>query len=147
MEKSFDPSLSWPHVLYLAGATILGYFVRKGQGWVVLWLNRNKPAAEIHLNEAQADKTRAEARKLNAEADVEFSAIVERLHARIDQMQEAHARAQQATAEIRAERDEYKLRNDLQAIELKQRDADIKKYLAMLEINHIKPSDYDKPKE
>lgn len=140
MQRSLDPSLSWPHVLYLALAGFLGYFFRKGHGWVVLWLNRKRPAAELHLSEAQAGKTRAEARKLNAEADVEFSAIVERLHARIDQMQEA-------AGKVRAERDDFKMRVDLQMIELRQRDADIKKYLAMLEVNQIKPSDYDKPKQ
>lgn len=139
MQRSFDPSLSWPHVLYVAVAAFLGYFFRKGQGWILLWLNRKRPAADLELSEAQADKTRAEARKINAEADVEFSSIVERLHIRIDQMQEA-------AAKVRAERDEFKMRSDLQKIELDLRDREIKKYLAILELNNIKPSDYDKPK-
>lgn len=139
MERPFDPSLSWPHLLYLAVAGILGYFARKGHGWLILWLNRKKPAAEIELSEAQADKTRAEARKLNAEADGEFSAIVERLHLRIDQMQEA-------AAKVRVERDEFKLRLDLQTIELTNAGNDIKKLKAILDLRGIKISDFDEPK-
>lgn len=140
MDKPFDSSLSWPYILYLAVAGFLGYFFRQGYRWIVLWLNRKRPAAELHLSEAQADKTRAEARKINVEADKEFSTMVERLHARIDQMQES-------TAKVRAERDDLKMRNDLQIMELRRRDADIRKYLAMLEVNGIKPSDYDKPRQ
>lgn len=104
------------------------------------WLHRKKPKADIHLSEAQTDKTRAEARRIRVQADAEFSATFERLHARIDQMQEEASRCH-------AERDEYKMRMDLQAIELKMRDDQIKKMKAFIDLKGWKWSVMDTPKD
>lgn len=106
---------------------------------ISLWLNRRKPNAEIHETEARAGKTRAEARKINAEADVEFNGIIERLHARIDQMQAG-------VDVIRDERDEFKMRYELQQIELRLRDDQIKKIMGVLDVRGIRLSDFDEPK-
>lgn len=137
MQRVFnEPSLSLPHLVYLALAAFLGYFFKKGHNWLTVWLNRKKPEAEIHLTEAGAEKTRAEARKIHAEADIQFNAIVERLHIRLEEMA--------ATAvKIREERDEYKLRNELQQIELKMRDDQIKKIKGVLDLKGIRLSDFD----
>lgn len=70
---------------------------------LTFWLNRKKLPAEIHESLARTDKTRAEARKIHAEADVELNAIIERLHLRIDQMQVG-------IDEIRRDRDDWKER-------------------------------------
>lgn len=104
-----------------------------------IWLNRKKPAADIHVTEATAVKRIAEARKLNAEADVQLSAIVERLHVRLDEV------TLKADA-VRLERDNYKLRCELQQIELKLRDDQIKKMKGILDLKGIKLSDFDEPR-
>jgi uncharacterized coiled-coil DUF342 family protein len=123
-----QPSLSWTQIAF----GIVASFIGGGGAYKLfnIWLNRKKPAAEITETEARADKTRAEARKIGAEADVQFNTIIERLHARIDQMQSG-------VDEIRAERNEYKMRCDLQQIELKLRDSDIKKLKGLLDANGI----------
>jgi hypothetical protein len=88
MQKPFfDPSLSWPNLVYVAVAGFLGWIGNRAYKWVQLWLNRNKPAAEIDESQARTAKTFAEARKINIQADTELNAIIERLHLRIDQMQ------------------------------------------------------------
>ena len=84
---------------------LLAAFIGGGGTFKLLtfWLNRKKLPAEIHESLARTDKTRAEARKIHAEADVELNAIIERLHLRIDQMQAG-------IDEIRHDRDEWKER-------------------------------------
>ena|SRR5688572_9915371 len=102
MQKDFlDPSLSLPSLLYLVVAGFLGWIGNRAYKWVQLWLNRKKPAAEIDESLARTDKTRAEARRIHAEADTELNAIIERLHLRIDQMQIG-------IDQIRADRDDWK---------------------------------------
>ena len=136
MQDNIFASLSWKQAL-------LSIFTMFGGGAAVklysVYLNRHKPAAEVHATEAGADKTRAEARKLNAEADVQFNSIVERLHIRIDEMAKA-------IDEIRAERDECKLQYELQCIELKLRDGQGKRMKAILDVRGIKLSDFDEPR-
>lgn len=109
------------------------------------WLHRKKPKADIHLSEAQTDKTRAEARRIRVQADAEFSATFERLHARIDQMQEEASRCHAERDRYHAERDEYKMRVDLQAIELRLRDAEVKQLVGELHARGIRLSDRDIP--
>lgn len=130
-------SLPWAQLVFY----ILASFIGGGTTYKLynVWLNRKKPAAEIHATEAQAEKTRAEGRKINADADVQFSDIIERLHARIDQMQEG-------VDEIRGERDGYKLRYELQQIELNLRDGQIKRMKGIMDAKGIKMSDFDEPK-
>lgn len=84
---------------------LLAAFIGGGGTFKLLtfWLNRKKLPAEIHESLARTDKTRAEARKIHAEADVELNAIIERLHLRIDQMQAG-------IDELRIERNEWKER-------------------------------------
>jgi hypothetical protein len=102
MQKDFlDPSLSWPSLVYLVLAGFLGWIGNRAYKWVLLWLNRKKPAAEVDESQARTVKTFAEARRINAEADTELNAIIQRLHLRIDQMQVG-------IDEIRVERDQWK---------------------------------------
>lgn len=104
MQKDFlDPSLSLPSLLYLVVAGFIGWIGNRAYKWVLLWLNRKKPAAEIDESQARTVKTFAEARRINAEADTELNAIIQRLHLRIDQMQVG-------IDEIRNERDDWKLK-------------------------------------
>lgn len=136
MQESLT-SLSWKQIAFGFVASFLG-----GGGAFKLfntWLNRNKPAAEIHLTESTAEKTRAEARKINAEADVQFTAIVERLHVRLEEMAAA-------VVKIREERDDLKLRVELQQLELNMRDKDIKKLKGVLDARSIKLSDFEEPR-
>lgn len=93
------------------------------------WLNRKKPTAEIH-------KTQAETRRIHTESDAQRADVVERITLRLEQMQIRKD-------EIAAERDEYKTRLDLQAIELTMRDNDIKKLKGILDSRGIKLSDFD----
>lgn len=97
----FDPSLSFPNLVYVVVAGFLGWIGNRAYKWVLLWLNRKKPIAELHESQARTVKTFAEARRINAEADTELNAIIERLHLRIDQMQEG-------IDQIRADRDDWK---------------------------------------
>lgn len=130
-------SLPWKQLAFY----IVASFIGGGTTYKLynIWLNRKKPAAEIHVTEAQAIKTRAEGRKINADADVQFSEIIERLHARIEQMQEK-------ADEIVSERDDLKLRYELQSIDLKLREGQVKRMKGIMDANGIKLSDYDAPK-
>jgi len=104
MQKGFyDPSLSLPGLLYLMVAGFLGWIGNRAYKWVLLWLNRKKPAAEIDESQARTVKTFAEARRINVEADTELNAIIQRLHLRIDQMQVG-------IDEIRDDRDEWRMK-------------------------------------
>lgn len=131
-------SPSWTQIAFY----LLASFIGGGGAFklLTLWLNRKKVPAEIHETSARTDKTRAEARKINAEADAELNAIIERLHVRIDQMQ-------LGVDEIRSERDEFQRRLDLQGIELKMRDEQVKRLMGVISARGIHLSDYDTPKE
>jgi hypothetical protein len=137
LQGELHPSLSWTQIAF----GILASFIGGGGAYKLfnVWLNRKKPQAEIHLTDATADKTRAEARKIHAEADVQFNAIVERLHIRIEEMAAS-------AVKVREERDEYKLRNELQQIELRMRDDQIKKMKGVLDMKGIRLSDFDEQK-
>jgi hypothetical protein len=114
MQKDFlDPSLSLPSLLYLVVAGFLGWIGNRAYKWVQLWLNRKKPAAEIDETQARTVKTFAEARRINAEADTELNAIIQRLHLRIDQMQAG-------IDAIRDERDTANAERDNAQFELRQ---------------------------
>jgi hypothetical protein len=131
-------SLPWKQLAFYIVASFIG-----GGGaykLINIWLNWKKPEAEIHVTEAQAVKTRAEARKIDADADLQVNTIIERLHVRIDQMQEG-------VDEIRGERDELKMRCDMQDIELNLRDRQMKKMKGILDARGIKLSDFDQPNE
>jgi len=138
MQGTAISSPSWTQIAFWIVASFIG-----GGGAYKLfniWLNRKKPASEIVVNEAEAVKRRAEARKINAEADIQFTEIVERLHVRIEQMQAK-------VEEICVERDECRLKLDLQFIELTMRDKQIKRMKGIMDANDIKMSDFDVPKE
>ena len=137
MQETAYPSLSLKQLAFWVVASFLG----GGTTYklATLFLNRKQPAAQIHVTEATALKTRAEGRKINADADVQFSEIIERLHARIDQMQEK-------VEEMSRERDGIKLRYELQTIELTMRDKQVKRMKGILDAEGIKMSDYDEPK-
>ena len=138
MQELSHSSLSWTQIAF----GILASFIGGGGAYKLfnIWLNRKKPAAEIDVEEARAVKTRAEARKINAEADVQFNTMLERLHARIEKMQLDVDR-------ISDQRNEYKLRCDLQVIELTMRDNDIKRMKGIMDAKGIKLSDFDELKE
>lgn len=105
---------------------------------LTFWLNRKKLPAEIHESLARTDKTRAEARKIHAEADVELNAIIERLHLRIDQMQAG-------IDEIRSERDDWKERAESAESQIKVDEHFIKRLSAANELG-VKLADLDEPK-
>jgi len=137
MQGSLDnASPNWIQIAF----GLLAAFVGGGGAFklLTLWLSRKKLPAEIHESLARTDKTRAEARKINAQATSELDEIIERLHIRVDEMQ-------LKVDEVRDDRDQYKLRCELQQIELKMRDDDIKKLKGILDAKGIKPSDFDEP--
>lgn len=105
-----------------------------------VWLKRNEPAATIHLTESQADKITADARLTRIDGDVQMNAIVERLHARVEQMQ---LRAD----DILVERDQWHLKHDLLMIELGMSEYNVKKMRRLLEDNNISFSSADKIKD
>lgn len=137
MQDNVHPSLSWMQIAF----GIIASFIGGGGAYKLfnIWLNRKKPASEIVVNEAQAVKTRAEARKIGADADVQFNQIIENLHKRIENMQ-------MSVEKIRSERDQYKLRCDLQEIELFMSANDIKRMKGILDAHGIKLSKFDEPK-
>lgn len=129
-------SLSWLQIALMI-ATFLG-----GSGIVGLynsWQKRRQPAADIHLTEANTDKVTADARLTRIDGDVQMNAIVERLHARVEQMQ---LRAD----DILMERDHWKREYDLLEIELKMAGHDIRKQARLLEDHGISYSEADKPR-
>lgn len=127
-------SLSWTQIAF----GFLASFIGGGGAYKLfnIWLNRKKPLAEVHESIARAGKTRAEARKLDAESDAHNADVVSRVTLRLEQMQIRKD-------EIAAERDEFKTRCDLQKMELAMRDGDIKKLKGILDSKGIKLSDFD----
>jgi len=138
MERLFDPSLSLPSLVYLVIAGFLGWVGNRAYKWVLLWLNRKKPAAEIDETQARTVKTFAEARRINAEADTELNAIIQRLHARIDQMQ-------LGIDAIRIERNDWKERAESAESQGKIDEHFIKRLTAANELG-VKLADLDEPK-
>ena len=140
MQKDFlDPSLSLPSLVYLVVAGFLGWIGNRAYKWVLLWLNRKKPAAEIDESQARTVKTFAEARRINAEADTELNAIIQRLHLRIDQMQVG-------IDELRDERDGLRTKVDMQTMELDSYERQMKRMKAIMDIANVKWSDFDEPR-
>lgn len=134
MQRAFtDPSLSLPHLLYLAIAGFIGYFARKGHNWLGVWLNRNKPAAEIHETQARADKTMAEAAEIRADTLERWLTRVDQMRTKVDALSE--------------ERDGLRLKNQLLTIELRMHENDIKKMKGIMDAKGIKLSDFDEPKQ
>ena len=130
MQRLFgDTSLSWPHVVYLALAGILGYFAKAGYRWVRLWLERDKPKAEVHESEARATEIIVRSHSTAGDAVIRFMDRLDEAQLKIDALRE--------------ERDEYKQRVDLQEIELKLRDEQIKKLKGIMDIKGIHLSDFD----
>lgn len=131
MQSGIQSSLSWTQIAFGIVASFMG-----GGGAFKLfnsWLNRNKPAAEIHETEARAFKTTAEGTKLNADTLERWLTRVDQMRAKVDSLSE--------------ERDSLRLQNELQRIELTMHEHDIKKMKGILDARGIKLSDYDEPKE
>lgn len=139
MQKNFlDPSLSWPNLVYVAVAGFLGWIGNRAYKWVLLWLNRKKPAAEVDESQARTVKTFAEARRINAEADTDLNAIIDRLHLRIDQMQTG-------IDQLRCERDDWKQKSESGETQRKLDEHYIKRLMAANELG-IKLEDLDQRK-
>lgn len=142
MQKNFlDSSLNWPNVVYVALAGFIGWIGNRAYKWVLLWLNRNKPAAEIDESQARRVKTLAEARKINVEADTELNAIIERLHLRIDQMQIG-------IDDLRDDRDNWKQKAESMETQRQVDEHYIKRLtaanelrLTLAELDEVKPPD------
>lgn len=134
MFQDIQSSPSWTAIAF----GILASFLGGGTAFKIFskFLDRNKLPAEIDLTEAGAERARAEARKLHAEADIQTSERIERLLTRIDSMMAD-------IDELRGERDSCKLRADLQAIELDLRDKQVKRMKGIMDAKGIKMSDFD----
>jgi hypothetical protein len=134
MQSGIQSSPTWTQLAFY----ILASFIGGGGAYKLfnVWLNRNKPKAEVHESIARAGKTKAEARKIDVESEAQSASTVARITLRLERMQIR-------TDEILQERDEYKRRVDLQEIELAMRDSDIKKLKGILDSRGIKISDYD----
>ncbi len=130
-------SPTWSQIVFYIVASFLG----GGTTYklATLWVERKKPGAEIHETEARADKARAEARRINADTDIQLSDMLERWHIRVDQMREK-------IDSLSNERDRYKQRADLQDIELRLRDRQLMMMKGILDSRGIKLSDFDEPK-
>lgn len=62
MQSQFPTVRTWSDWLWLALATFLAS--GGAAAWYTAWKNRKKPAAEVHLSEAQTEKTFAEAEEI-----------------------------------------------------------------------------------
>ncbi len=121
MQTSMEaPHVSVPQILLgLASFLVGGTFVRL----LTLYINRQLPAANV-------SETAARARKVNADADVELNAIIDRLHLRLDQMQ-------MRIDELRDERNSLRDLTDQQRIELQSYDDQQRRMRAFLTINGL----------
>jgi hypothetical protein len=109
-------------VLYLLAIGVAG-----GIGSLITWfLNRQKVKPEILILEASAEKTRAEARRLDGET-------VNLAWDRIDELTEIN----------------FELRKQLDLCEIRGRhhEAQERRMLAIMELHGIKYSELDKPRE
>lgn len=130
MQRSFgDPSLSWSGFVYLALAGFLGYLARAGHKWVLLWLERKKPIAEVHESQARTTEITVRSHSTAGDAVIRF----------MDRLDEA----QQKIDTLRDERDLYKQETEKQRIEIEFADKQLKRIMGILEIKGIKLSDYD----
>src|SRR5687767_15671764 len=89
-----DTSHPWLTVVYLAVAGFLAY----GAGIFTAFLKRKQPEADLHLSEAQTERTRAEARRLDAESSLDIGQVVVAMSKQltetqrdIDEQRERHA--------------------------------------------------------
>lgn len=96
---------------------------------IQLYLNRNKPAVEIH-------KTAAEATEITIRSHSTAGDAVIRM---IDRLEETQGQIDL----IRDERDALRMRVDTQAIELRLRDDQIKRIKALMDFKGIKLSDFE----
>lgn len=110
--------------LFLAGGTL--YRI------IALYLNRKKPKAEIHETEARATAITIRSSSNAGDAVIRMMDRLEETQEKIDN--------------IRDDSYDLKLRFDLQVIELRHRENEIKKLRALLVLHGIKYSEADEHK-
>lgn len=112
---------------------ILAIPLAGGIGALGHWVfNRNKQKAEVSIGEANADKTRSEARKLDWET-------INLAHDRIDELLDINYKLRQENLGLQKQVDMADIRDDFNE---KQR----RKMRALLEVHDIKYSEFDEPK-
>jgi Txe/YoeB family toxin of Txe-Axe toxin-antitoxin module len=72
MQVSPEASHSWLTLLYM----LIAASVASGATWFTAIRGRNKPRADINLTDAQADRERAESRKLDADVTKTYNDII-----------------------------------------------------------------------
>lgn len=128
----FDPSLSWTSVAYVVVAAILGWFAKSGYKWTMLWLQRKAPQASIKESLARAQKTEAEARSIDVQANLSAATSVMSMVERM----------------LAAQTIIDKLRDELaqREVELRLNEMQIKRLHGLLDAHGISYSDADRPR-
>lgn len=128
-----DQSSSASQVL-LDFLKILAIPIAGGIGYLVSWFrNRGKRKPELSILEATAQKTRAEARKIDGET-------IDRAHDRIDELVIINYQLREDLLELKKQVDMSDIRDSFNE---KQR----KKMKALLDVHGIKYSEFDDPKQ
>lgn len=130
MQEISNTSQSWANVFYLLVAGFLGYLARSGYKWVTLWLNRRKPAAEVHEAAARTTEILVRSSSTAGDAVIRFMDRIETAQVKIDNLIE--------------ERDALERHVGKQQIELEFMDRELQKLNGILKANGIKLSDYDR---
>lgn len=127
----FSPSRTG--LVYFALAGFLGYLARVGHKWVLLWLERKKPGAEVHESQARTTEIVVRSNSSAGDAVIRFMDRIEAAQVKIDALME--------------ERDTYKQLASKQLIEIEFMDMEMKKLQGIMAAKGIKLSDFDRPKE
>ena len=131
MQEFGSSSHTWANIFYLVVAAFFGYLARSGYKWVTLWLNRRKPAAEVHETAARTAEILVRSSSTAGDAVIRFMDRIEAAQIKIDSLID--------------ERDELERIVSKQAIELEFTDKEMQKLNGILKANNIRLSDYDKP--
>lgn len=129
MQELSTTSQTWANIFYLAVAGVLGYLARSGYKWVTLWLNRRKPAAEVHETAARTAEILVRSSSTAGDAVIRFMDRIEAAQVKIDGLIE--------------ERDVLERTVGKQRVEIEFMDREMKKLDGILKANNIKLSDYD----
>lgn len=156
MQESFLSSPTWTHTIlgwiasFLSGVTILKL--------VTVWLNRRKPAAEIHLTEANATEVTIRANSNAGEAVIRMMDRLDAAQITIDQIRaEGNRKEEELRTQIRFWRNkaeeldgelvDSRQANGLLQARYKNKKDSLDKAMALLHFHKIKYSELDEPKD
>lgn len=144
MQESFTASPTWPQTLFgLLASFVTGATIVK---LINVWLNRRKPAAEVHLTEATTTEIKVRAGSAAGDAIIKMMDRLDGAQATIDRLREQRDHWERKATDLMLDLEDSRNANGEKEIRLRLHEYQTKRLKGLLDAHAISYSEIDRPR-